>query len=90
MHPSALHLLAVSHLGFPMDQSIARDLQKGCLEVEALLLCPSAGTGHLDLGTDLITVRSQEGFKEEGDLSGLMLLPPHSLGGEFACGVLFP
>lgn len=51
---------------------------------------PSAGTGHLDLGTDLITVRSQEGFKEEGDLSGLMLLPPHSLGGEFACGVLFP
>lgn len=40
MHPSALHLLAVSHLGFPMDQSIARDLRKGCLEVEALLLCP--------------------------------------------------
>lgn len=80
MHLSALPLLAVSHLGFPMDQSIAGDLGKGCLEVEALILCPSAGAGHLDLGMDSITVRSQKGFKEEGDLNGVMLLPPHSLG----------
>lgn len=82
MHPSAPQLLAVSHLSFPMDQSVAGDIGKGCLEVEALILCPSAGTGHLDLGMDSITVRSQEGFKEEGDLNGLMLLPPHSLGGQ--------
>lgn len=52
----------------------------GCLEGDALVLCPSAGAGHLDLGMDSITVRSQEGFKEEGDLHGLVLLPPHSLG----------
>lgn len=30
---------------------------------------------------DSFTVRSQESFKEEGDLSGLMLLPPHGLAG---------
>lgn len=41
------------------------------------LLCPSAGTGHLDLSTDLITVRPKEGFKEEGEpLSGSLIWPP--------------
>lgn len=54
--------------------------------METLLLCPSAGTGHLDLSMDLIRVRSKEGFEEEGELlSGSMILPPAESWGEFAC-----
>lgn len=82
---SALHLLAVSHLSFPMDQTIAGDLGKSCLEVEALVLSPSAGTGHLNLGMDSITVRSQKGFKEEGDLNAVA---PHIVLGRHM--MLFP
>lgn len=37
-------------------------------KVENPLLCPSAGNRHLDLGTDLIAVRSKEGFKKEKEL----------------------
>lgn len=38
---------------------------------------PLAGTDHLDLSTDLIIVRSKEGFKVEGELlGGSVILPP--------------
>lgn len=41
------------------------------------LQCPSAGNRHLDLGTDLIAVRSKEGFKkEEESLSQPMIWCP--------------
>lgn len=46
-------------------------------KVENALLCPSAGNRHLDLGTDLIAVRSKEGFKkEEESLSQPMIWCP--------------
>lgn len=80
MHPSCSPLAGCLPPRLPHDQSVAGGLGKGCLEGDALVLCPSAGAGHLDLGMDSITVRSQEGFKEEGDLHELVLLPPHSLG----------
>lgn len=38
---------------------------------------PVAGSSHLDLSADLILVRSNKGFKVEGELlTGLMILPP--------------
>lgn len=78
MQPSLLSACRLSPTAAsPAGQCIAGASRKGCPEVEALLLCPSAGTSRLDLSTDLITVRSKEGFKEEGELlGGSMILPP--------------
>ena len=78
MQPSLLSACRLSPTPASLaGQCIARASQKGRLEVETLLLCPSAGTGRWDLGMDLITVRSREGFKEEGEVvSGSMILPP--------------